>query len=125
MRKLTAVLLVIVLCLSLPLHALAATELTIRLRVGEALLEENYLTIEELELLFNSLFCKVIMDGSTAAYSLHSEKGEMLNVYYRSGLDGFYFSSPLVGERTLYFSTHDAAERIKQEMVDQYYPVKN
>ncbi len=119
MRKLTAVLLVIVLCLSLPLHAFAATELTIRLRVGEALLEENYLTIEELELLFNSLFCKVIMDGSTAAYSLHSEKGEMLNVCYRSGLEGFYFSSPLVGERTLYFSTHDAAERIKQEMEAQ------
>ncbi|MBR4068183.1 MAG: hypothetical protein IKK08_06095 [Clostridia bacterium] len=119
MRKLTAVLLVIVLCLSLPLHAFAATELTLRLRVGEALLEENYLTIEELELLFNSLFYKVIMDGSTAAYSLHSEKGEMLNLCYRSGLEGFYFSSPLVGERTLYFSTHDAAERIKQEMEAQ------
>lgn len=119
MRKLIAVALCLVLCLSLPLHALAATELTIRLRVGEALLEENYLTIEELELLFNSLFCKVIMDGSTAAYSLHSEKGEMLNVCYRSGLEGFYFSSPLVGERTLYFSTHDAAERIKQEMEAQ------
>ena len=116
MRKLTAVLLVIVLCLGLPLHSLAATELTIRLRVGEAVLEDGYPTVDEVELLFNSLFYKVIMDGSTAAYSLHSEKGEMLNVCYRSGLEGFYFSSPLVGERTLYFSTHDAAQSIKQEI---------
>lgn len=119
MRKLLAVLLVFILCLSLPLHALAATEVTLRLGMGEALLDENYPEIAELDLLFDSLFCKVIVDGSTAAYSLHSEKGEMLSLCYRSGLDGFYFSSPLVGDRTLYFSTRDAAERIRQEMEAQ------
>lgn len=113
MRKATALFLSLLLVLCLPLQAFAASDLTLRIIPGAELLEEGG---PQLEALFGSLYYKMILEGSAASFSLQSDNGELISVNLRSGLEGFYFSSPIVGDRTLYISTHDAAELIRQYM---------
>lgn len=113
MRKVLAVLLSVILALSLPMSAFAATQITLRIIPGAELLEAGG---EQLQTMFESLYYRILLEGSATAFSVHSDKGELISVNMRSGLDGFYCSTALVGDRTLYFSTHDVAETIVQDM---------
>lgn len=114
-RKILATVLCLMLALSLPLGALAATDVTVRIIPGDELAQMD----ETVGAALNSLFVHVIAADEGAHIALESETGEVVSAAVGGDENGFYVSSPLLGERILYFTIEDvrnfAIEIMKQQ----------
>ena len=104
-RKILASVLCLMLALAMPLTSLAATDVTVRIIPGAELASVNEAVGPALE----SLFLHMIAEDESAVLALESNKGEVVSAAVRGDNTGFYVSSPLLGERTLYFTMEDIA----------------
>lgn len=104
-RKILASVLCLMLALAMPLTSLAATDVTVRIIPGAELASVN----EAVGPALNSLFLHMIAEGDSAVFALESDKGTVVDAAVRGDNTGFYVSSPLLGDRTLYFTMEDIA----------------
>ncbi len=111
-RKILASVLCLMLALAMPLTSLAATDVTVRIVPGAEMASLH----ESIGPALNSLFLHVIAEDESAVIALESDKGEVLSAAVRGDETGFYASSPLLGERTLYFTMEDIAAFMAEMM---------
>lgn len=111
-RKILASVLCLMLALAMPLTSLAATDVTVRVIPGAELASLH----EAVGPALNSLFLHVITEGNGAVVALESDKGSVVDAAVRSDVTGFYVSSPLLGDRTLYFTMEDIAAFMAEMM---------
>lgn len=114
MRRFLIVMLCVVLTLSAPMSALAAQESITRLIPGEMLLSTIPEEMLDIEALCNELCNKQYRSGNSFMYIVEAAKGELVSVAGRMTEDGFYISTPFIGERTLYFSWEDMLRKFQE-----------
>lgn len=113
-RKILASVLCLMLALAMPLSSLAATDVTLKIIPGAdlAAMDENVSSI------FNNLFLRVVSDDNGAMLALESNSGEIVSGAFTGDENGFYVASPLLGDRTLYFTMEDLSAFMVQMMKD-------
>lgn len=114
-RKILASVLCLMLALALPLGALAATDVTVRLIPGDELTQQE----PTVGAAFNSLFVHVVGADEGATVALESDKGEIVSAALAGNENGIYVSSPLLGDRTLYFTMEDLQNFMVETMKQQ------
>lgn len=114
-RKILASVLCLMLALALPLGALAATDVTVRLIPGDELTQQEPTVGTAL----NSLFVHVVGADEGATVALESDKGEIVSAALTGNENGIYVSSPLLGDRTLYFTMEDLQNFMVETMKQQ------
>lgn len=114
-RKILASILCLMLALAMPLSSLAASDVTVRIIPGDELTQLH----EAIGPALNSLFVHVIADDAAASIALESETGEVVSAAFRGDENGFFLTSPLVGTRTLYFTTEDVRNFLIETMKQQ------
>lgn len=102
MRKLISMLLCLVMALTLPLGALAATEYSISIVPGDELS-----AMEGIKDLLDSLTLRFTGEELSGAMTLALGDTDALNIALRGTGDGVYVQSELLGEKPLYFSKED------------------
>lgn len=115
-RKILASVLCLMLALAMPLSSFAATDVTARIIPGDeiAAAEETVANV------LGSLIFHVIADEEGAMkLALESTSGEIVSAAMSMDENGFFVSSPLLGERTLYFDLDDIAAVMTQTMKQQ------
>lgn len=111
-RKILASILCLMLALAMPLTSLAATDVTVRVIPGDELSSLH----EAVGPILNKLLVHVVAEDEGAVVALESDKGEVLSAALRADTNGFYVSSPLLGDRTLYFTMEDVAAFMSEMM---------
>ncbi len=102
-RKILASVLCLMLALAMPLSSLAATDITLKIIPGAdiAAMDENVNSI------LNNLFLHIVSDDNGALLAVESNTGEIVSGAFSGDENGFYVASPLLGDRTLYFTMED------------------
>lgn len=113
-RKILASVLCLMLALAMPLSSLAATDVTLKIIPGADLAAMD----ESVSSIFNNLFLRIVSDDNGAMLAVESNSGEIASGAFTADENGFYVASPLLGDRTLYFTMEDLSAFMVQMMKD-------
>lgn len=115
-RKILASVLCLMLALAMPLSSFAATDVTARIIPGDDIAAAD----ETIANVIGSMIFHVVADEEGAMkLALESENGEILSAAMTMDENGFFASSPLLGDRILYFDLDDIAAVMTQAMKQQ------
>lgn len=118
MRKLISMLLCLVMALTMPLGALAATEYSVSIVPGDELA-----AMEGIKDLLDTLTLRFIGAEQSGAMTLTLGDTDALSIALRGDGDGVYVTSDLLGDKPLYFSKEEIAgfmaEMAQSENMDE------
>ncbi|MDD3334520.1 MAG: hypothetical protein PHI98_03275 [Eubacteriales bacterium] len=104
-RKVFTTLLCLLLALALPLSAMAATEVSFSVTLGDALGAEA-----GLKDLFDALSLRLLKGESSGLLGLSMEKEELLTLAVKADGEGVYVESAALGAKPLYFSKEELTD---------------